>query len=261
MQLPGDAAAPATAAPAPGAPSALAAPAFTVGTVVGRTFAVWWRHLPVIALAALVFDLPVLAVAATAGSAAPGESGFRAQAFLSAVCGAGIQAAVTAGTLRALAGERVRPGAMLRTGSTKLFPVFLVQLGVGIAMSFGVLLLVVPGIVAACMFSVAVPAVVAEPLGPNSAMSRSSALTKGHRTRILAIGLVFLLAIGVALVAVAVAWSAAEATLPPGPVAVAGEAISTVVLVIIPVAAAVVYHDLRRIKEGVPASELARVFG
>jgi len=236
-------------------------PALAVGAVIGRSIAIWWRHQPAFASAALVFDAPVLAIEAVAGPIEPGHPSFQFQMFLSAVLWAGIQSALTHGTLRALADERVRVGAMLRVGVTKLYPVFLVSFGSGLVIFLGAIALVVPGIAAACALWLAVPAAIAEPVGPSSAMKRSRVLTKGSRTRIFAVGATLGLAFLGAIVAVGAASVAAEGLVPPRVVAVLVEVGATVLLAVFPVAATVVYHDLRRSREGVPAAELARVFG
>ncbi len=250
--------------PGPSAPAASprpAAPPLVVGAVVGRSFAIWWRHLPAFAFAALVLDLPVLALDAAVGSIDADHPSDQFETFLSSVLWAGIQSALTYGTLRALEGERVRVGAMLRVGVTKLLPVFLVSLGSGLVIMVGAIAFVIPGIIAACALSLAVPVAIAEPVGPSSAMRRSWALTKGSRTRIFACVAV----VGVALVAAAAAAvavsSAGEGFVSPRVEAVLSEALGTLLLTVFPVAAAVAYSELRRTKEGVPAAELERVFG
>jgi hypothetical protein len=248
-------------APAPAASPRVAAPALAPGAVIGRSFAIWWRYLPAFALVALVFDLPVLAIEAAAGPIEPDHPSFQLETFLSTVLWSGIQPALTYGTLRALAGERVRVGAMLRVGLTKLFPVFLVSLGSGLAMFLGAVAFVIPGIVAACALWLAVPAVVAEPVGPSSAMRRSIALTKGNRMRILAVGATLVLAFLGAILATGAASWAGEGVVPPRVEALLVEVLATLVLALFPVAATVAYDDLRRAKEGVPATELERVFG
>jgi hypothetical protein len=55
-----------------------------------------------------------------------------------------------------------------------------VSLLTGIGVGLGVLLLVVPGLILFTRWSLAVPVVMLEGLGPRAAMKRSSALVKGH---------------------------------------------------------------------------------
>jgi len=73
---------------------------------------------------------------------------------------------------------------------------FLVGLGVGA----GFIALIVPGVLLALMWSLAVPAKILENRGATDAMSRSSDLTKGDRGRIFVIWLLFIvLSIGISL--------------------------------------------------------------
>jgi hypothetical protein len=72
----------------------------------------------------------------------------------------------------------------------------LVGLGVGV----GLVLLIVPGILLALMWSLAIPVKVLENKGATDAMSRSSDLTKGDRARIFVIWILFImLSVGVSL--------------------------------------------------------------
>jgi hypothetical protein len=71
---------------------------------------------------------------------------------------------------------------------------------VGLGVGAGFIALVVPGIILAMMWSLAVPVKVLENKGITDAMSRSSDLTKGDRGRIFVIALLFgVLSIGVGL--------------------------------------------------------------
>jgi hypothetical protein len=65
---------------------------------------------------------------------------------------------------------------------------------VGLGVGLGFLLLIVPGVLLALSWSLAVPAKVLEDKGATDAMSRSSELTKGNRGRIFVIWFLFLVA-------------------------------------------------------------------
>jgi hypothetical protein len=74
------------------------------------------------------------------------------------------------------------------------------SLVVGIGVGLGFVLLIVPGVLLAMMWSLAIPVKVLENQGVFDSMSRSSALTQGNRGRIFVIWLLFiLLSIGVSL--------------------------------------------------------------
>jgi len=80
----------------------------------------------------------------------------------------------------------------------QILPVIGLSLVVGIAVGFACILLLVPGILLALMWAVAVPAKVLEDKGVFDSMSRSSELTQGSRGRIFLIGLmIFALGLGV----------------------------------------------------------------
>jgi MFS family permease len=80
----------------------------------------------------------------------------------------------------------------------EILPVIGLSLVMGIAVGFASILLLVPGILLALMWAVAVPAKVLEDKGVFDAMSRSSELTQGSRGRIFVIGLmIFALGLGV----------------------------------------------------------------
>jgi hypothetical protein len=71
---------------------------------------------------------------------------------------------------------------------------------VGLGVGLGFILLIVPGILLALMWSLAVPVKILENKGATDAMSRSSDLTKGDRGRIFIIWLLFI------VLSVAVTW-------------------------------------------------------
>jgi hypothetical protein len=66
------------------------------------------------------------------------------------------------------------------------------MLVIGIAVIFATLLLIVPGILLALTWSLALPVVVLERRGVGASMSRSSALTRGSRGRIFVIYVLFI---------------------------------------------------------------------
>ena len=81
---------------------------------------------------------------------------------------------------------------------------------VGLGVGAGLIALIVPGVLLALMWSIAVPVKVLEDKGATEAMSRSSDLTKGDRGRIFVIWLLFIvLSIGISLlIQMPVEWAA-----------------------------------------------------
>ncbi|MGI4764686.1 MAG: hypothetical protein ACRYGP_06435, partial [Janthinobacterium lividum] len=186
---------------------------FTIGAVIGRTFALIQRHFGDFAVAAaiLVF-LPNLVSTATGISTtrtlnAAGElrgtatnysflgSGGSILVWLGGIILYGIVVWAALGDLRgARFGLGAAVGASLRA--------FLPNLGVSIlyliGISFGFLLLVVPGVMLQCAWLVVIPANMAEGTGVLGAFGRSRALTSGHRWSLF--GLLLLYGVAVVIV-------------------------------------------------------------
>jgi uncharacterized membrane protein len=137
----------------------------------------------------------------------------------------------------------------------------LVSLGVFV----GLILFIIPGIILALRWSVALPACVVENLGPIAAMRRSADLTKGHRWQIFGM---FVLIIVVAIIAFGVIGALVGMGLLAAPETLGRLVLLGIVTVIITaivtayfnVVAAMIYHDLRVAKEGVGTEEIAAVF-
>lgn len=92
-------------------------------------------------------------------------------------------------------------GEVLGSVWPRLISLIVLQLLVGILITIGLILLIVPGVILALMLIASVPAMVVENRGIFDSMSRSSELTRGNRMRILAVGLVVLaIYIAVALI-------------------------------------------------------------
>ncbi len=85
------------------------------------------------------------------------------------------------------------PGQLLGLVWPRLLPLMLLQILFAIAVFIGLILLIVPGVIIALMWVVALPAMVVEDRGVAESFSRSSELTRGNRMRILAVGLLVLL--------------------------------------------------------------------
>jgi hypothetical protein len=124
---------------------------------------------------------------------------------------------------------------------------------------FVALLLVVPA--ALLMWAMATPVCVVERLGPFRSLSRSRALTKGHRFRIL----------GLLLLTLIFGWivgAILDAILALGPAGSFGAAVTQTINLIwnalwtafFALVIVVAYHDLRVAKEGIDTEQIAAVF-
>jgi hypothetical protein len=127
---------------------------------------------------------------------------------------------------------------------------------IGILGMLGMVLLIVPGFIIFCVYSVAIPACMAERIGPIKAMSRSAFLTKGNRWRVF--GIFALLSIIGGIFEQTAASGAASAVgayslLIALPVDVAVGAFKAVVI-------GVLYYHLRVVREGIDIEQIVKVF-
>jgi hypothetical protein len=100
-------------------------------------------------------------------------------ALISVVISAVLQAAIMRGAALASVGDPLDVEASYRYGFRRLGSVILISILVGLAVGFGLLLLVIPGIFLAVKFSVSIPALVVEDRRGTDAMSRSWNITQG----------------------------------------------------------------------------------
>ena len=118
-------------------------------------------------------------------------------ALLTAVIGviisAVLQAAIMRGAAQGSIGDPVDIDASYKWGFARFGSVILISILVGLAVAGGLILFVIPGLIFAVMFSVAIPALVVENLRGTDAMSRSWNLVKGHFWH--AVGVIILAAI------------------------------------------------------------------
>lgn len=182
--------------------------------------------------------------------------------LVGSVTGALASAMVAHGVLQDLGGRRFSVARSFAAVVRRPLPVIGVGVWVGLAVTLGSVALVIPGLVAACVWSLAVPACVAERTGVFASLSRSRRLTRGHRW------LVFAAVIPLLAVTVAVAITVKLGELNAGPHDVRGLAAMPITqLGILSLAAAfaavlkaVVYWQLRTAKEGAEFDTITAVF-
>lgn len=98
-----------------------------------------------------------------------------------------VQGALTRAAIGATEGKQVSFGESLATGLRVVLPLIGLAIVSTIGFMFGLILLIVPGIILILMWSVAVPALVVERRGVFDSLSRSNQLTKGAKGTILGI--------------------------------------------------------------------------
>lgn len=172
-------------------------------------------------------------------------------------------ATVAYATVQYLQGNRPPAAAALAQGLKRSVPLIGLAVLTTVLVGVGLLLLIVPGIIAALMLSVAVPVQMVEGPGILASLSRSRALTRGLRWQLLG---VFLAAIAGSAVVIALVALPFDFLLPQeGAVTLVGAIIETAVqlftTVFLAVLVAVVYHELRVARDGASTAEFAAALG
>ena len=177
-------------------------------------------------------------------------------ALVAMILAAVLQAALVRVTIEDLNGKRPTLGDSLAVAISFLPPTIGVALLATFGAAFGLLLLIVPGVILFLRWSVAVPVLVQERLGVFGAMARSSDLTKGSRWALFWLWII--------LIAAAYAIQFAVVGIMPAVGAMAGISLdalmSAVLYMLTSVAPAVCYVELRRVREGTSVEELAEIF-
>jgi hypothetical protein len=257
-----------------------------IGRVIGETFGVLRRNILTFAvLSFLLSGVPLAIVNMFQATAVQpgGELNFNSATLMWAGFG-GLAAIVTTAilqgtliyaTVQDLSGGKASIGESLATGLRAFLPLLIVSILFFLAMFFGLILLVVPGIMIGIAWCVCVPALVAERTGIFGAFGRAAELTRGNRWRIFGLVVVvwiILLVIGMVLGAIsglnmlalagdpAAAQAAAQAA-ALSPLTITINVISnTLSGVITSAGIAVLYVELRRAREGLGPQWLAEIF-
>jgi hypothetical protein len=252
---------------------------FQIGRVVSRTFSVLSHNAAVILIISALLMLPMLLVSfyttrTPAVIAAAGRSGANLLKFYETgavsflvltICTYVLQAAVIRGTLTYLNGEPVRLGDCLSAGFRSFLPIVVIAFLSLLGMTAGMILLVIPGIILALAWSVVIPVRVVENTGISESFGRSRALTKDHRWKILALFLLYFLA-AVVIELVTAPFLGISILRPSLASAMASPAVvvswieRVVFSALTAVGIASIYYELRLVKEGVGASQLAAAF-
>lgn len=224
--------------------------AFRLGDVLRTTLGLYLRHLPLFYLIGLMGMLPIPILGEFV--AAPGLGADMLDLSLVFLLGMWVQAMLAYGTVRILRGGVASTREMLRASVLAYPRALVVSTLAGAAIAVGLVLFIVPGLALATMFWIVIPVVVVEG-GLFAALRRCYELALGHMWPIFCL-FAFYLLLGLAL---------AEVVYPlfnslafgPYLTCLADAGVEGFYAVTI----AVVYHDLRVLKEG-PGSSLARVF-
>jgi hypothetical protein len=178
-----------------------------------------------------------------------------------------LQASIVYGSIRDLEGRKPGIGDMVAMGLRTAVPAVGVGILFSLSIAFGMILFIVPGVMLACAWIVALPAAVVERTGIFAAFGRSAELTKGSRWRIFALMLVyFLILLLVGLVVGGLsggllhAPTAAQIGAAVAPMLVTALIVNMIYYLVATTLVAVIYQELRTIREGVAPADLAGVF-
>jgi hypothetical protein len=266
-------------------------PRFRIGYVVGDTFAVWGRSLPVLIAMAAVFELPLFAAHYWLLQSLTDARARRSweqlltggQNFLVPTLLEGLAALLV---FQRLQGQRPEVGRSLQLGLRRVATVlgiaftkvlFLVLLAAAIgflaftlrdrsglrttrtemAIGFAALAVIPIWIALALAFFVPTPAALVEKRGVFSALNRSRRLTAGSRFRIFWLLILFWISTGTMTRLLSYFIEAIDEPLPQ---LIATTVLETLVATLSATFPIVLYYRLREAKEGIGIAELLRVF-
>jgi len=223
-----------------------------VGSTISTAGSILFSHFTPFVGTALVASLPSLIFSL----AAPDSY---IQSIVDLIVGQIVAVTLIYGSIQVLRGRQVSIAECFSQGFGRLGTAIGVAIVAAIGVAAGMVLLIVPGVILAVMWAVAVPAAVVERAGVIESLSRSTALTRERRWRVLGA----ILVAGVITVVVGAViggiFGAVDGTETPlftivlWAVTAAAQAFSACVY-------ATLYFFLRREKEGVDIEQIAAVF-
>ena len=182
--------------------------------------------------------------------------------LIAVVFGAVSQAASLSVAIGDISGRSSTLEEDFRLGLRKALPMIAVSLLFGLAVGFGFILLIVPGIMVALALSQALPAVIGEKIGFLQAFDRSRYLTRNNRWRLLGLWAVVGLAYMVlSMILAGLTGGFSHRGTGAGPALFAVNMIESLVGSVAGYCIqAAAYAELRRIKDGVGAADLGAIF-
>lgn len=243
---------------------------FDSGRVIERTFGAVGANATVLLITALIFvGLPELGLGW--GQAFLDRMGGDATTtiLLASLVGLVVgtvgntlmQGAVTHAVIADLQGRKSSLGESLSAAAGSFWVLLAVGLVSGFAIAFGMILLIVPGVLVLLAWFVVGPVVVAERAGVGQALARSRDLTRNHRFSILLLMILYAVVSGVIAVVVGLALFAVglvEAGSPGDLIATA--LVQSVVAMVGATGGAAIYVELRSVKEGGGRDTVAAIF-
>ncbi len=236
---------------------------FRIGPIFTKSWSIYAANFVAFTLVAIVIALPHQ----LGGDAQTVVGALRS--FVAAIVGVILefvgQAVILYGAFQAMRGRSVIIGDAIRRGFARFWSIVGVSILVSLGIFVGLILFIVPGIILALRWAVALPACVVENLGPLAAMRRSAELTKGHRWQIFGMFVLIMLVFFVAFAIIGGLIGSGVLAAPEGfgrllLAGIVSVIITAILTAYFNVVAAMIYHDLRTAKEGVGTEEIAAVF-
>lgn len=174
-------------------------------------------------------------------------------------------AVILYGAFQVMRGRAIAIWDVVRQVLSRVWAIVAVAFLLGIALLLGLMLFILPAIVMAVRWVVALPACIVEGLGPFDSFRRSAELTEGHRWKIFGLLVVALLLFIGARLLVGIPSDWIVNLMPEGLArTVVDNIISSVAVAIYTayfnIALVMVYRDLRIAKDGVDTEQIAAVF-
>jgi hypothetical protein len=228
---------------------------FRLADVFGKAFTIYGRRfLPFIALT-VIASIPSYIALFVFPSRQPGV-GMVGVILVQFVTRSLASGAVIYGVVQDLRGRTFSVADSILIAVGRLLPMLGAAICAALAIVFGCILLIVPGIMWACMFYVAIPACVAERAGVFESLSRSRFLTKGYRWQVFG---TFLLVAAAGLVVgpivgIGLAFTGLIGTL------IGIQVLQAIISAFNGVLIGVFYYELRVAREGIDIDKIASVF-
>ncbi len=246
-----------------------------IGRVIQELFAVLGRNFVAFGLLALILTgIPAAVIYAIQGSVL--VSGDPTQVLgprfgwsvllglVSGLFGVILQATIIYGTVSDLNNRPVSVAESLTAGLRAFLPVIGLAILLGLGVALASMLLLVPGIMLAIAWCVAIPAYVVEQTGVMAAFGRSAELTRGSRWRIFGLFVIYFIAVIVIELVLGVfsraTGFATIGRLPVLTLLIFAPLIQMASTLIGSTGAAVLYVELRRLRDGVGPQGLAAIF-
>lgn len=246
-----------------------ASASFTSGRLVNEMFSVYFANIipfliltvfalsPVFVFSAWVSTLDPRAPLAQASESLAGLLTF----LFVPIATAGINY----GVFQQMRGGSLSLGDCLKVGFGSLFPVLGLAIVQGLGIGCALILCIVPGLILAARWAVAVPAAVEERTGIGEALARSTFLTDGYRWQVFGVQVVlYLLSAGItgglaAAFGVEVSGEGAQEAAPGGYL-LSVSVLNLLTTGLAATSASVMYYRLRSVKESIDVDQIASVF-